>query len=85
MNKQYDKENIYCRKLGHAVNFQYCREEHNKYPCMKIMDCWFERLSIKDYIDENYTSEQTNYLFKPPADKISTLMDLIEQAKKYQQ
>ena len=79
--KQYDKERIYCRRLGHWLNFSYCRQEKDGLPCLKIMDCWFEKLSIEDFLKENYKEEEISYLFKPSKQKITSIIELIEQAK----
>ena len=46
------------------------------------MDCWFERVEIKKYMDENFTESEQEEIFKPPQDKVSTIFDLIEKAKK---
>ncbi|MEJ2354529.1 MAG: hypothetical protein P8Y62_01290 [candidate division WOR-3 bacterium] len=79
---RYDKERIYCRKLGHWITFEYCRQENNGLPCHKIMDCWFEKLPIEEFLKENYTDEDISYIFKPSKQKITSLIELIEQAKK---
>ncbi|MEJ2306603.1 MAG: hypothetical protein P8Y30_03495 [candidate division WOR-3 bacterium] len=79
---RYDKERIYCRKLGHWITFEYCRQENNSLPCHKIMDCWFEKLPIEEFLKENYTDEDISYIFKPSKQKITSLIELIEQAKK---
>jgi len=79
---KYDKEKIYCRRLGHWLTFNYCRQENGDLPCRKIMDCWFERLPIEEFLKENYEEEQTSYLFSSSKPKISSLIEIIEQAKK---
>jgi hypothetical protein len=81
MNK-YDNERIYCRKLGHWLTFNYCRQENNELPCRKILDCWFEEIPIKEFLKENYTEEEISYIFGSPKSKISSLIEIIEQAKK---
>lgn len=68
--------------LGHAVNFSYCRKTAEGVPCRKIMDCWFETLPIKDYMEEHFTEEELKTIFKPPESKMTSLLELIEQAKK---
>lgn len=67
--------------LGHAVNFLYCRTTAEGIPCRKIMDCWFETLPIKDYLEEHINQEQLKTLFNPPESKVSSLLDLIEKAR----
>ena len=81
---KFDNENIYCRKLGHHVPFKYCRIEKLELPCVKILDCWFKKIKIKDFLKENYSEKDLEYLFKAsaPTPKITSLIELIEQAKK---
>lgn len=79
---QYDKERIYCRKLGHWLSFSYCRQENNGLPCRKIADCWFEKIPIERFLKENYKEEEISYIFKPSKQKLTSLIELIEQAKK---
>ena len=81
MNK-YDNERIYCRKLGHWLTFNYCCQENNELPCRKILDCWFEKIPIKEFLKENYTEEEISYIFSSSKPKISSLIEIIEQAKK---
>ncbi|MBU1172087.1 MAG: hypothetical protein KKD44_21230 [Proteobacteria bacterium] len=80
--KRYDEEDIYCRMLGHAVNFQYCRTTADGSPCRKIMDCWFERLPIEAYMKEHFSPDQLKILFKQPESKVTSILDLIEKARK---
>ena len=81
MNR-FDSETSYCRMLGHAVPFQYCRTAAEALPCRKIRDCWFEKLPVEAYIEENYTPEEQAKIFAPPAPKMASLLDLIERAKR---
>ena len=82
MDKQYDSAEIYCRKLGHHLAFKYCRTEREGYPCAKILDCWFEKLPIEKFVQQNYTESEIAAISAPAAPKVATLFDLIEQAKK---
>lgn len=82
MKKKFDKKKIYCRKLGHFVPFLYCRTEHMEFPCMKIFDCWFKKIPIETFINKFYSKEEIQNIFKPAQPKISSLIDLIEKAKK---
>ena len=81
MKDYFDTELIYCRKLGHHLRFNYCRQEKSGLPCTKIFDCWFMRLPVRDFIAENYTNEEISYLSEPPQSKITSLLTLIERAK----
>jgi hypothetical protein len=74
---------IRCRRLGNPVPFSYCRIESKGDPCFKILDCWYDHFMIEDYLREELTAEQWERLFsKPPKQKVLTLIELIEEAKK---
>ncbi len=79
---RYDNEKIYCRKLGHWLTFHYCHRENNGLPCRKILDCWFEKIPVKEFLKENYTKEEISYIFNSSKPKITSLIEIIEQAKK---
>ena len=78
----FDAQRGYCRRLGHDVDFSYCRIASQGIPCFKIFDCWYERFDIKDFMASNYSSEEIKAMLAPPQDKVSTLYDLIAKAKK---
>ncbi len=78
---QFDSEELYCRKLGHHLKFAYCRKELNGLPCVKIRDCWFEKIPIDDYLEQNFKVEQISYLFEPPKSKITSLFEIIQKAQ----
>jgi hypothetical protein len=46
------------------------------------MDCWFEKIQIKEFLEENYKEEEIAYIFSSSKPKITSLVELIEQAKK---
>ncbi|MBU3914041.1 hypothetical protein KKA14_00730 [bacterium] len=71
----------YCRILGHHIPFKYCRTSNNGIPCAKILDCNFERLPIKEFVDSNYTDEEKEMIFAPVKQKIVSIYELIEKAK----
>ena len=82
MIEQYDNFECRCRMLGHDVSFKYCRTVQNRLPCYKIIDCWFRRIPIEDFIKNNYTEEELRQILLQPKSKISLLVDLITKSKK---
>lgn len=46
------------------------------------MDCWFEKLPIKEFLKENYKEEEISYIFKSSKPKLTSIVELIEQAKR---
>ncbi|MBN1534086.1 MAG: hypothetical protein JXA20_15555 [Spirochaetes bacterium] len=81
MKEQYDSESGYCRVLGHHVPFSYCRCVNEGLPCRRIRDCWFERIDVGRFIDDNYTEAEQERIFAPPPEKIASILDLIKKAK----
>ncbi len=81
---EFDKKDTYCRKLGHFVAFKYCRieKQEEKLPCAKILDCWFEKIPVQDYINKYYSKKDISYIFETSKPKITSILELIEKAKK---
>ena len=74
---------IRCRRLGNPVPFSYCRFENKGSPCFKIMDCWYEHFMIEDFLREELEADDWEKIFnKPPKQKVLSLIELIEEAKK---
>ena len=87
---KFDMQRGYCRRLGHDVNFSYCRiagqgRDGQDVPCFKIFDCWYERFDIQAFMKSHYSPEEIKALLIPPRDKVSTLFELIEKARKVRQ
>ena len=82
MIDQFDSNKIYCRKLGHFIEFSYCRACNNQLPCNLIADCWFEQIPVEQYLKENFTKKELEHVFHPPKSKMYCILDLIEKAKK---
>ena len=78
----HDQRVIRCRMLGHEIDFSYCRQVGSGLPCRKILDCWFERFDIQEFIQQYYAPEQIQQLLEPPKPKITSLVDLIHKAQK---
>ncbi|HRZ25974.1 MAG TPA: hypothetical protein P5346_03630 [Spirochaetota bacterium] len=79
---QFDEIEIYCRRLGHYVTFKYCRSMDGGNPCRGVFDCAFEKIPVREYMAEHYSDEEIAAILSPPASKISSIIDLIERAKK---
>ena len=79
---QHDNRDIYCRMLGHEITFAYCRQGVSSHPCRRIFDCWFESFDVEKYIQEHFTDEEIRGFLAPPKPKMTTLIELIQQAQK---
>lgn len=81
MREKFDTVEEYCRKLGHHLSFGYCRAERDGLPCSKVLDCWFQRLPIHDYLQDNFAQDEIAYLNVPPPPKMLTIFQLIQRAQ----
>jgi hypothetical protein len=73
-----------CPRLGSDVAFGYCKccgEENS--PCFKVLDCWWERFDVVAHLQACLMPEAFDALSKHrrPPEKISSLVDLIRQAR----
>jgi hypothetical protein len=74
---------IRCPRLGHQINFSYCRTENMGLPCFKTLDCWFDHFLVEEHLRQELSTEEWIGVFEKPArPKMQSLLDLIEQAKK---
>lgn len=74
-----------CPRLGHPVPFSYCLQcGDEQAPCWKIADCWWEIFDVVAYLTEHFPPEvvATLQTAAPPKPKVTSLVELIEQAKK---
>ena len=77
----YDSLKTYCRKLGHHLTFQYCRSVSQGLPCSQILNCWFEKIPVENYLRKNFRPEEWEAIFAPPKAKISTIMEIMNRIK----
>ena len=80
---QYDHLEIRCPRLGHELKFSYCRREAGDLPCHRTIKCWQPFFPVEAYLREILSaSDWEHFSRQVPGDKMATLLDLIEQAKK---
>jgi hypothetical protein len=77
MKEQYDDKSGYCRMLGPTLGFNYCRRMQEGLPCYNILNCWFERFPVEEFIGENYSTEEQKLIFKPPKKKLDALAEVL--------
>ena len=81
-----DDFNIRCPRLGHQIDFSYCRIENRGQPCFKILDCWYCHFQVEDYLKKELSEEEWRKLLDTkPQPKMLSLLEMIEQAKKSKQ
>ncbi len=83
MKTPHDHKLIRCPKLGDEMTFAYCREEADHLPCARIIPCWQAAFDVAAWLKENLSPEQwERFTSAPPRDKMSSLIEIIEKAKK---
>ncbi|MBN1664201.1 MAG: hypothetical protein JW943_11420 [Deltaproteobacteria bacterium] len=83
MPTTYDDREIRCPRLGGEVPFSYCRRENGHMPCPRTIICWQAFFPVEQFLMENMTPEDwEQFSGQQPKDKVTTLLDLIEAAKK---
>ncbi|MDD5643939.1 MAG: hypothetical protein PHO00_00625 [bacterium] len=80
MNTKYDDKILpRCRKLGHEINFRYCRTAENGLPCGDIAGCWKGVLDIENFLSDAYSKNEVGKI----SDRKMSRMDIIsEQVRK---
>ena len=84
-NKSSDHLEIRCPKLGGEVTFAYCLVEGGDLPCSRTIACWQQYFPVETHLRAKLTQEQWDRCFgKTPKEKMVSLVELIEAAKKRQ-
>ena len=74
---------IRCPKLGGEVSLGYCLREGGDIPCSRIIGCWEPYFPVEVCLREKLSQAQWDKCFnQPPKEKIVSLIELIEAAKK---
>jgi hypothetical protein len=82
-NQPFEEIEIRCPKLGGPVSFEYCRIERQSRPCQKAIKCWSFHFDVEAFFREALAPEEFEQCFlEPPPSKVTTLIELIEQARK---
>ncbi len=86
MEENKDQLERRCPRLGGPVTFRYCRTSgDDDLPCWKVMDCWWEYFDVVAYWKRNLAEEQfTRLVNTKPKPKVTSLVELIEKAKRRQ-
>jgi hypothetical protein len=74
---RYDDSPCYCRKLGHAVTFRYCRGVTDGLPCALVLDCWYETFDVASHLRGCYSSAELERIFAPPPHKLGQIAGIL--------
>ena len=78
----HDRRSRRCPKLRHPILFSYCRSPGSDDPCRAIFNCWWEHFDVVSFVRAHYGDAGVNRVLAPRPDKLLSLIDLIEQARK---
>jgi hypothetical protein len=72
-----------CPRLGGEVTFSYCKWEGGDSPCLRVINCWQPVFPVETYLRESMSQDVwKSFSSQTPKDKVSTLIELIEAAKR---
>ena len=79
----YNHLELRCPRLGGEVTFAYCQREGGDLPCPRTIACWQPYFPVEAYLRTKLSQEEWDRCFnRQPKEKITTLIALIEEAKK---
>jgi hypothetical protein len=81
MKEDHDREQGYCRKLGHHLCFGYCRRVNQGLPCALVRDCWFERFPVAEFLAASYSEEELARASAPAPSKLVTILAAATRAQ----
>lgn len=73
-----NREN-YCPRLGHHVPLSYCMAPGQALFCGSFRDCWYARMDVDRFLEENYTVQQRKTAMEPSPPKITGIMAVLER------
>ena len=78
-----DQLQMRCPRLGGEVTFGYCEREGGDLPCQRIVVCWQPYFPVEAYLRRKLAPRQwDDWSGRKPQDKVVSLIELIEEAKK---
>ncbi len=79
---KYDQEEIYCRKLGHHLQFRYCRQEQQQFPCASLKRCWQSRIPVDEFLVNSFSKDDISFINVPPVSKMNTILEIVLKNQK---
>ena len=77
-----EQRSIRCPRLGHQVDFAYCRQENKGLPCFKALDCWHMHFPVAEHLKQELSSREWEAAFvQPKTPKLGSLLELIQAAR----
>ena len=74
---------VRCPRLGDEMAFSYCLQESGAFPCSRIISCWSAVFDVESFLHNSMTTQDWESFSKvQPKDKVTTLIEIIEAAKR---
>jgi hypothetical protein len=74
-----------CPRLGGEVSFSYCEREGGDLPCRQVIRCWEVGFPVEEYLRKTLPPEAwERFCAQIPKDRMTTLLDLVEEVKRRQ-
>ncbi len=83
MKTDHDHKMTRCPKLGDEMTFAYCIQESGNLPCARIIGCWQAAFDVETVLRQCLAPDDLEkFRSNPPKDKVASLIELIERAKR---
>lgn len=81
---EHDREETYCRRLGHHLSFAYCRRAEGGQVCPRVLDCWYERPAVLEGLRGGLNAAEPA---SPPAaaGKIESILAIVARVRERQE
>jgi hypothetical protein len=72
-----------CPRLGDEITFSYCLQESGVFPCSQIVRCWSAVFDVESFLHKNMTVQDwESFNNTQPKDKVTSMIEIIEAAKR---
>ena len=83
MKTEHDHKLIRCPKLGDELTFAYCLTEAGDLPCTRVISCWQSAFDAAMLLKKLLSPDEwERFTCTQPKDKVTSLIEIIERAKK---
>lgn len=74
---------IHCPRLGGQVPLRYCLKPAQDTPCFAIMDCWWQTIDIKAFLETHLRPDEFQSFFEsvPPKSRLDHILDTLDRLK----
>jgi hypothetical protein len=79
----HDQEQIYCSRLGHYLQFSYCRRAEAGEPCPRAVQCWYDRPAVLEYLRATLAPDALagGGSHRPPLGKLESILAIVARLR----